>query len=662
MSDDWVTDWGNDRWVYYDGYYIPRVQVDGLIGLVGSGEGSYANMEALMYDRLAEPTDVTIELFGEEVGDQTYRIIAMIGLEEGGTAKTVRVHLINTLWDYPDSTDGRYNNGVKEGIEIGDINLTPGETVTVDHAFTFDDESWTAQEDIRIAAYVHDPLPAAPAEVYQAEMMAWPFPVFSDCNGNGIPDDQEAYLTSKLQAADGAAEDNFGRCVAVGSDHAIAGARRDDDNGADSGSAYIYRRTDFQWIDMAKLTASDGAEGDEFGYAVAIDGVVAVVGAPDDDDQGDDSGSVYVFRHDGVDWIEEAKLTASDGAVGDDFGAALALRDNTLIIGAHLDDDNGEDSGSVYVYRYDGANWMEEAKLTASDGESDDDFGGNIAIGGGPGSEITVIGAYRDDDNGSDAGAAYVFRFDGTNWVEQAKLVASDGQPSDLFGAAVAVDDDVALIGASWDDETEANCGSAYIFRYDGANWNEDVKLLASDGAVMDFFGWAVAIDGDAALIGASYDDDHGTKSGSAYLFRYDGTEWFEVKITAADGAAQDMFGQSVAIKEDTIVIGASGDNAGSGAMYIYDGIIASDCNFNGAFDICDIADGVSDDLNENGIPDECECPGDVNNDLMVNIDDLFQVLGAWGTCDDCPEDINGDGLVDIDDIFAVLGAWGPCE
>ena len=661
MGDEWQTAWGSSRWTYYDGYYIPRLQIDGLIALVGSGEGTYDTMLGHMNDRLAVPTDVTIELYGEEVGERTYRIVARIGLEEMGTAKTVRVHLINTLWNYPDNSDGRYNNGVREGMEIGDIDLTPGEKVTVDHAFTFDDDSWSAQEDIRIAAYVHDPLPAGPAEVHQAEIMSWPFPVFSDCNENGIADDQEAYYTSKLTASDGAAEDGFGRSVAISDDLAISGARRDDDNGADSGSAYIYCFLDSQWIDMAKLTASDGAEGDQFGYCVAIDGNVAAVGAPDDDDNGEDSGSVYVYRYDGSDWIEEAKLLASDGAADDDFGTAIALTDDVLIVGAHLDDDNGEDAGSVYVYRYNGSAWIEEAKLIASDGAADDDFGGAVAISGEPGNKIALIGAYRDDDNGNDSGSAYLYRYDGSIWVEEAKLVASEGQPSDLFGAAVAIDHDVALIGASWDDEGPSNCGSAYIFRYDGSNWTEDVKLLASDGAAMDFFGWAVAIDGDNALIGASYDDDHGSKSGSAYLYRFDGVDWFEVKLTAADGAAQDSFGQAVAIDNDRIVVGASGDNASAGSMYIYEGIIGSDCNYNSVFDFCDIAEGVSDDLNENGIPDECECPGDVNSDNKVNIDDLFAVLGAWGTCDDCPEDVNDDGVVNIDDIFAVLGAWGPC-
>ena len=207
---------------------------------------------------------------------------------------------------------------------------------------------------------------------------------------------------AKLLASDGATSDSFGYSVAISGDTAIIGAYGDDANGADSGSGYVYRYNGAEWIQTANLTASDGAAGDFFGYSVAIDDNIALVGAYDDN--GSNSGSAYVFRFNAPSWVQEAKLTASDGAAGDSFGVSVALNDDTAIIGAHRDDDNGADSGSAYVYRYNGVEWI-EAKLTASDGAAGDSFGYSVAISG----EAAIIGAWDDDDNGSGSGSAYLF-------------------------------------------------------------------------------------------------------------------------------------------------------------------------------------------------------------------------------------------------------------
>ena len=174
VGDSYAHGWCWDRWYFYNGYYVPRVQVDGLYGLVGYTEANYASLEEDMYERLAVPTDVTLELYGEVGRSQDFNVTIVIGLDPDGVAKTVRLHLQDVLWDWPYNTDERYNNGVKQGFELGDFELTPGETVTVTHTITFDDESWSNQDRIRIAAYVHDPQPAAPAEVYQSEMVQWP--------------------------------------------------------------------------------------------------------------------------------------------------------------------------------------------------------------------------------------------------------------------------------------------------------------------------------------------------------------------------------------------------------------------------------------------------------------------------------------------------------
>jgi hypothetical protein len=138
-----------------------------------------------------------------------------------------------------------------------------------------------------------------------------------------------------------------------------------------------------------------------------------------------------------------------------------------------------------------------------------------VAIDG----NTALIGAYGDDDNGDYSGSAYIFRFNGSTWVQEAKLLASDGAAYDYFGYSVAIYGNTALVGAESDDDNGSSSGSAYIFRFNGSTWVEKPKLLAPDGAAWDDFGHSVAIDGNTALVGAYGDDDKGDSSGSAYVF-----------------------------------------------------------------------------------------------------------------------------------------------
>jgi hypothetical protein len=187
-----------------------------------------------------------------------------------------------------------------------------------------------------------------------------------------------------------------------------------------------------------------------------------------------------------------------------------------------------------------------EVKLTASDGAEDDWFGCSVAISG----DYAVVGAGGDDDyDGIDSGSAHIFKRDGTAWTEQAKITASDGTAYEYFGLSVAISGDYAVVGVQDDYDAGLYSGSAHIFKRDGTAWIEQAKITASDGAEDDWFGCSVAISGDYAIVGANGDDDNGLYSGSAYIFKRDGTAWIEqAKITAGDGAAYDSFGRRVAI------------------------------------------------------------------------------------------------------------------
>ncbi|WP_108812117.1 FG-GAP repeat protein [Sphingorhabdus sp. Alg231-15] len=379
----------------------------------------------------------------------------------------------------------------------------------------------------------------------------------------------------KLLADDGASEDFLGFSVAISGDTAMVGAFRADneDVGVDAGAAYIFSRNETTWQQQAKLTASDGAANDTLGGNVAISGETAVAGAIGHDQNGDNSGAAYVFTRSGTTWSQQMKLTAADGAEGDAFGQSIALSGDTLVIGAPHDDDKGNGSGSVYVFTRSGTTWNRQAKLTAADGADGDLFGISVALS----HNTILVGADLNDEKAIDAGAAYVFVRSGDSWRQQAKLTAADGAQTDIFGVRVALSDDTALISARRDDDEAmgVDAGSAYIFKRTGNIWRQHAKLTAPDGKADDRFGRDVGLSGDMALIGAMHRDDQGDNSGSAYVFKRTGNSWnFQTKLTAADGAAGDLFGWSVALSENAALIAATrNDDKGSeaGSAYVFD-------------------------------------------------------------------------------------------
>ena len=376
--------------------------------------------------------------------------------------------------------------------------------------------------------------------------------------------------TQKLLASDGGPNDNFATLVDLSGDTALFSAPLDDANGTDSGSAYIFTKTDNNWTQQAKLLASDETAGDEFGFSIALDGNTALIGAIFDDDNGIDSGSAYVFVRTGTTWTQQVKLLPLDGGAGDHFGYRLDLQGDTAIIGANWDSDLGNKSGSAYVFTRSGTTWTQTQKLLAADGQAGDRFGGYIALQ----TDTAIIGAYWDDDNGIDSGSAYVFTRSETTWTQTQKLLASDGAAGDAFGAPICIDGNTILIGAYADDDNGTDSGSAYVFIKQGTAWTEQQKITASDGATDDrFSGDALSLDDDTAIIGACNDDDFGINSGSAYVFTRTGTTWIEQqKLHASDGAAGDQF-CTVALSGDTAIITSWYDDdlgLNSGSAYVF--------------------------------------------------------------------------------------------
>jgi hypothetical protein len=350
---------------------------------------------------------------------------------------------------------------------------------------------------------------------------------------------------TKLLASNGDSNDNFGESVSINGDYAIVGAWLDEENGEDSGSAYIFKRNDANWNEEAILIPSDSIPDVRFGHSVSIDGDYAIVGTCP-------GKSAYIFKRDGVNWTQQAKLTGSTGSEGC-FGFSVSINGDYAIIGSH---DENNYKGAAYIFNRDGVNWTQQAKLTASDGEEIDCFGISVSIDG----DYAIVGAYI-------TGSAYIFKRNGIAWIEEAKMTGMEYS----FGHCVSINGDYTIVG---DYNGNNDKGAAHIFKRNGTSWMKDAILIASDGEKFADFGDSVSINGEYAIVGSNDDSTiNGASSGSAYIFKRNSTSWIEeAKIIASDGEQFDHFGESVSIDGNHAIIGAYWDNDNgkdSGSAYI---------------------------------------------------------------------------------------------
>jgi hypothetical protein len=378
---------------------------------------------------------------------------------------------------------------------------------------------------------------------------------------------------AKLTASDGEAADLFGSAVAIAGDTAVVAASRDDDVATDAGAAYVFARSGTSWVQSAKLHASDGGANDHLGAAMATDGASILVGAPFASSDVSGSGAAYVFVRAGAGWVQEAKLVADDRFSEQQLGISVAIAGDTAVVGTIEDADNGSRAGAAYVFVRAGGVWTQEAKLLASDGAPSDQFGISVAVAG----DTALVGAWGDDDLGNSSGTAFVYTRSGTAWTQQAKLVASDGGDGDQFGVSVALSGDTALIGANLDDnENGTDAGGAYLFVRSGAGWTQQAKVIAADGRGGDQFATSIALSGDTALIGAPESSGLGVgaAAGTAYVFTRDDGAWAQAnELVASDGAGVEFFGSLVAVSGNTALVGAFGDathGTNAGAAYLF--------------------------------------------------------------------------------------------
>jgi hypothetical protein len=490
---------------------------------------------------------------------------------------------------------------------------------------------------------------------------------------------QQAYF----KASNAGARDEFGWSVAVSGNTAVVAAQYESSNATgvngnqtnnsafQSGAAYVFVRDGSNWIQQAYLKASNTGGGDWFGYSVSISGDTIVVGAPLEDsnttgingnqsnNSAPDSGAAYVFVRNGTNWVQQAYLKASNtggplsgDSAGDTFGWSVAVSGDTVIVSAIGEDSNAAgvngnqgnnsapNSGAAYVFVREGTNWVQQAYLKASNtggpspGESfGDGFGKSVGVSGdtvvvsadGEDSNATGLNGNQGNNSALDSGAAYVFVRNGTNWIQQAYLKASNTGAGDEFGASASVSGDTVVVGAMAEDSnaTGANgnqgnnstpsSGAAYVFVRDGTNWTQQAYVKASNTGMDDNFGISVALSGDMLVVGAAAEDSNTTgingdqsnnsafDAGAAYVFRRNGTTWSQQAYLKASNTGGPLPGEdygdnfgadhAVGVSGDTVLVGGFAEDSNgtgvngnqtirtamdSGAAYVFTGFGAA--------------------------------------------------------------------------------------
>ncbi len=438
----------------------------------------------------------------------------------------------------------------------------------------------------------------------------------------GTPASQRAYI----KASNTSGGDWFGHAVDVSGDTLVVGAYQEDgpaDVADDTGAVYVFTEVGGAWTQEAYLRASNADAQDRFGSAVAISGDVLVVGAFSEDggsagvngdessNSADTSGAVYVFRRAGTAWTQEAYLKASNPDDFDQFGVAVDVDGDTIVVGAIAEssdapgvngDQNNDDApaaGAAYVFTFDGTAWSQEAYLKASNPGQTDYFGLSVAISG----DTIVVGAFWEDggstgvdgpqnDAGNNTGAAYVFERQGTTWAQDAYLKASNTGNGDEFGTDVAIDGDTIVVGALREasdatgvdgdgaDNSDGGAGAAYVFERGVGGWSQAAYLKGwNTPRALDWFGQTVAVSGDRVVVAATREDGGGAGvdvdavdssvngAGALYVFERAGTAWSTgAYLKSSHPDVFDQLGLGLAMDGALVVAGAPGeDGSGTG-------------------------------------------------------------------------------------------------
>lgn len=442
----------------------------------------------------------------------------------------------------------------------------------------------------------------------------------------------EPLLVQRVQPPEVTFFSLFGSSVSLSgdpADRAIIGAFLHNFTGA----AFVYRRSGNQWLLDGTLTPDDQKVGSYFGTSVGIDGDWAVVGAPGtQDDEGNDlPGAAYVYERVNNAWTLRQTLQALPGM---EFGSAVAISQGRIMVGDPADTEGGPNAGAVYVYNNSGAAWTLEEKILATDATPEDFFGSAIYLDG----ERAIFGSLLNDQSAIESGAAYIYLWNGDFWFKQAKIAPSDPTQEKWFGFSVHIVDDIAVVGAPQDDDAGVDAGAAYFFEWNGTDWIETLKTTASNTESGDYFGNAVGTDGRKIMVGGYQNDGTaGVDSGNAYMFIRPSGSWQQTSnlVNATDSEAFDSFAISTVVRKEWALVGslAGGDAglfAGSAYFYNFQPPLQGDATGDEAVTFNDITES----LNFWGAtyPSGTRGPGDANHDGVVNFADVTATLNNFGS------------------------------
>jgi hypothetical protein len=377
-----------------------------------------------------------------------------------------------------------------------------------------------------------------------------------------------------LMPGDAHPNHGFGYSVTLDSSRAAVGAAMDDVYGGHSGSAYVFKKDGENWVEEQRLIPSDGEFGGEFGWSVAIQGNDIFVGERNDSELGIVAGAVYYyqFNSDLAKWYEKKKITASDEVAGDKFGSSISISGEYAIIGANGVDGVTGNDGAAYIFQKNDTSWSEVSKITPQGIVGEAYFGTSVDIDG----DFALIGSYQDDERGKEAGAAYIFKRNGANWEQKVKLSSSETDRSDHFGYSVSISGEYAAVGAIGVFGTG---GVVYIYKYDTGedSWNQCARLTDTTMTYSVAYGFSLAMDGAYLLVGVRQDETLGNNAGALYLYKREGSDWMLIrKIYASDGGESDQLGWTAFLYGDHLIGGAPqhifNDTLSCGGAYIYTG------------------------------------------------------------------------------------------
>ncbi|MCH7547726.1 MAG: hypothetical protein IID30_15110 [Planctomycetes bacterium] len=507
-----------------------------------------------------------------------------------------------------------------------------------------------------------------------------------DCNGNSIPDECDIAAETSFDGNNNGLLDECDCPVRVpiqpedpsdlllrfhsldiSQDVAIVGSPDSHGNELRSGAALIYRRINGIWTQEARLVASDGKFGDEFGREVAIDGNTVAVCK--DIWGGDYDGTVYIFqyREDTGQWVEK-QIIPNPGNIAK-FGIEVSISGNRLAVMHGWGAGFSGTVVSIYKYIENDDTWEFEDRVMMTSlwevwhPQSILELHGDLLIGGSAGSGIGRTGAitiYRRHEEP-----------DGTShWQIEAKLTSPDSEVFDFFGMSAAIDDDIAVVGALYNENNQIRTGAAYVYEFDGESWQYTKKLLPDKLDRGKSFGMTTAVKREIIMVGAQADGRHG----SLYRFRRIRnsdltTDWESMaKVHFYDVERYEYVGWKMEADGDFAIISSiihdTPRASVASGIHIVEGLLDSDRD--GFSDSCDSCPETPNldlgDADGDGLGDACDVFGDINNDGLINVTDLLLLLAAWGVCPDnvllCLPDLNGNGIVNVSDLLLLLQAW----